>query len=35
LLGQKREELLQLLESSGIQIEWNLGEADWHAAGMA
>jgi len=35
LPGRKPEELLQLLESSDIQIEWNLEEADWHAVGLA
>jgi len=35
LPGRKAEEILTLLDSSGIQIDWNLGEADWHAVGVA
>jgi len=33
--GRKAEDLLRLLNLSDIQIDWNLGEADWQAAGVA
>jgi predicted nucleic acid-binding protein len=35
LPGRKADELLRLLESSDFQIDWDLGEADWLAVGLA
>lgn len=33
--GRKADDLVRLLDLSDIQIDWNLGEADWQAAGLA
>ena len=35
LPGRNPRQLQSLLEASGIQIEWNLGETVWQAAGVA
>jgi predicted nucleic acid-binding protein len=35
LPGRTAHELRNLLEASGISIEWQLQEADWEAAGLA
>jgi predicted nucleic acid-binding protein len=35
LPGRDSEQLQRLLEASGIQIEWEMDEAVWQAAGLA